>query len=139
VSGLIGETAKITLVDPDDAAGTVESLAVVRYQLQSGSDRKPRLRPAPPLPAVSLIAGAPLLHLLADSGLPRDAARGYPVGWREKDMADLLGAPFVWFRDGGAEASELAGLKLETGASYLVAHADGKAAIVKSWPFPPAK
>ena len=139
VAGLIGPAPQITLIDPDDASGDLANLAVVRYQLQSGDARGPRRQFGPPVPAVAFIAGSPPLHLLAESGLPRDAARGYPVGWREKDMQTLLAAPFVWFHDGGPQASQMAGMPLETGASYLIAHHDGTTDLVKSWPFPPAK
>ena len=88
---------------------------------------------------MSMLAGSPLVHLVADSGLPRDVARGYPLSWREKDMQDQLLAPYVWFRDGGPEASRLSGLALATGFSYLIAHKDGQPRLVKSWQFPETK
>jgi hypothetical protein len=136
VDGLIGTAPRITLVDPDDAAGDLASLAVVRYQLQALGDRRPRQGFWPPVPAVDFIAGSPPIHLLAESGLPRDAARGYPAEWREKDFATLVAAPFVWFRDGGPEASKLSGMSLAPGASYLIAHRGGGAGeVVKAWPF----
>jgi hypothetical protein len=136
VAALIGPAPKITLVDPDDAAGDLSNLAVVRYQLQLPVEHQPRLQAGPPVPAVAFISGVPPQHLLAESGLPRDASIGYPPGWRDNDMVEQLAAPFVWFHDGGAEASRLAGLPLAAGASYLIARHDGAPAIVKSWPFP---
>ena len=139
LGGLIGTAPRITLVDPDDAAGDLASLAVVRYELQSGGYRRPRLQSGPPTPEVSFVAGATPTHLLADSGMPRDAARGYPAAWRAPDLASQLAAPFVWFRDGGAVASDLAGLTLPPGASYLVTHTDGHAVIAHTWPFPERK
>lgn len=139
VATLIDDAPQITLVDPDDPSGDLASLGIVRWQLQSGTNRKPRLQSGPPVPAVSFIAGSPPIHLLASGILPRDAATGYPPGWRETDMARQLAAPFVWYRDGGAVASELAGLPLAPGASYLVAHHGDKAEIVKSWPFEQGK
>jgi hypothetical protein len=136
VAALIGPAPQITLVDPDDAAGDLATLAVLRYQLQSGGLRLSRRQSGPPVPAVACIAGAPPQHLMAESGLPRDAGRGYPTGWRETDMRMLLAAPFVWFHDGGPAASGMAGMPLETGASYLIAHRRGATDLVKSWPFP---
>ncbi len=137
IAGLIGDAPQITLVDPDDAAGDLATLAVVRYQLQAIGDRKPRQGAWPPVPAVNLIAGSPPIHLVAESGLPRDAGRGHPADWREKDFATLLAAPFVWFQDGGPVASQLSGLTLAPGASYLIAHHGGTAAeLVKVWAFP---
>jgi hypothetical protein len=75
IAKLIGDAPQITLVDPDYPAGDLASLAVVRYQLQTGAQRKPRLQLGPPVPTVNFIAGAPPLHLLADSVLPRHRAR----------------------------------------------------------------
>lgn len=139
IAATIGTEPRITLVDPDDAAGDLNSLAVVRYQLQDGAGRRPRLQDGPPTPEVSFIAGAAPTHFYADSGMPRDAARGYPPSWRETDLAAQLAAPFVWFRDGGKVASQLAGVPLDTGSSYLVSHAGGKTEVVRTWPFTPAK
>jgi hypothetical protein len=137
VAGLIGTAPQITLVDPDDAAGDLGNLAVVRYQLQALGDRRPRGGFWPPVPAVNFVAGSPPIHLVAESGLPRDAGRGYPAEWRDKDFATILAAPFVWFQDGGPVASQMSGLTLAPGASYLIAHHGGAAAeLVKAWPFP---
>ncbi len=139
VSGLIGAAPKLTLVDPDDATGDLGSLAVVRYQLDSPREHEPRIQAGHPVPTIAFIAGSPPTHLLAESGLPRDAALGYPPDFRDKDIAEQLAAPFVWYHDGGPEATQMAGLPLAAGASYLVAHKAGAAEIVKSWPFPAAK
>ncbi len=137
VAGLIGTAPQITLVDPDDAAGDLGNLAVVRYQLQALGDRRPRHGFWPPMPAVNFVAGSPPIHLVADSGLPRDAGRGYPAEWRDKDFATILAAPFVWFQDGGPVASQMARLNLAPGASYLIVpHAGAAGELVKAWPFP---
>jgi hypothetical protein len=135
VAELIGPAPIITLVDPDDPSGDLASLAIVRYTLQTVANRRPRLQPGPPVPSVVFIAGSPPVHVLADGVMPRDAARGYPLGFRETDMARQLAVAFVWFRDGGDVASQMSGLALAPGASYLVAHRDGKTDLVKSWPF----
>jgi hypothetical protein len=136
IVGLIGAAPRVTLVDPDDAAGDLGNLAIVRYQLQGLGERRPRHDFWPPLPDVSFIAGQPPIHLLAESGTPRDAAIGYPADWRDPDIAKQLAAPFVWFQDGGPVASQLAGMKLAQGASYLLAHRDSGAELVRTWPHP---
>jgi hypothetical protein len=136
IAGLIGPAPQITLIDPDDPNGDTASLAVVRYELQIAPNRRPRLQQDKPVPEVGFIAGAPPLHLLAAGVMPRDAALGHPPDFRAKDMANQLAAPFVWFRDGGPVASQMSGLQLEPGASYLISHHDGATDLVKSWPFP---
>ncbi len=128
--------ASITLVDPDDATGELPNLLVVRYQLQAGQRTGPRLGPWPPVPAVQFVAGAPPVHVIADGFLPRDATLGYRAELRKNDLATVLAAPFVWFRDGGKVASDLSGVELDPGASYLVAHQNGSTEIVHTWPFP---
>ncbi len=139
VGALIGPAPAITLVDPDDANGDLTNLVVVRYQLDALGNRRPRLGFWPPTPAVSFIAGSPPIHILANAGKPRDAGIGYSTDWQQKDIAAQLAAPFVWYQDGGAVASELAGMKLAPGASYLIAHHGATAELVKSWPFQDAK
>ncbi len=133
----IGAAPQITLVDPDDPTGDLANLIVVRYQLQALGNRRPRDGFWPPAPAVSFIAGSTPFHVVADAGRPRDAGVGYSQDWRNKDIGTLLAAPYVWFQDGGQLATQLSGLKLPQGASYLVAHHGATAEVVRSWPFPP--
>jgi hypothetical protein len=135
VASLIGP-AQITLIDPDTSG--LSNLAVIRYQMEALGDRKPRDGYWPPVPVVTLLAGSPLTHLYAEAGQPRDASIGFAPGWREKDLEEQVAAPFVWFHDGGQAASQLAGMQLAPGASYLIAHQGGQSKLIKSWPFPDA-
>ncbi len=136
IAGLIGPAPQITLVDPDDPDGNLDSLMVIRYELEIAPNRRPRLQKGDPVPEVNFIAGSPPVHLIAKGIMPQDAARRHPPEFRAQDMSNQLAVPFVWFRDGGQAASQMAGLELEPGASYLVSHHDGTTDLVKSWPFP---
>jgi hypothetical protein len=132
IAALTKGASSVTLVEPDDADLNLGNVLPVRYMLLVG------LRPtlATPVPDVALVSGAPPTHILVDGSTPVDADAGMLPEHRRADMAQVLGAPFVWFYDGGAVASELAGIALAAGSSYLVAHHFGKAEVVKSWPIP---
>lgn len=122
----------ITLVEPNDAELNLGNILPVRYMLMVG------LRPnlATPVPQVALVSGAPPMHILVDGSTPVDADAARSEQHRQEDMAAVLGAPFVWYYDGGPVASDLSGVKLAPGASYLLAHRDGKTTVVKTWPLP---
>ena len=130
IAALTKGAAVVTLVDPNDAAGDLGNLLPVRYQLLVG------LRPglAATVPAINLIAGSPPTHFVVDGAPPVDAETGLLPEHRQQDMAAVLGAPFVWYYDGGMSASALAGITLAPGSSYLLAHRDGTTEMVKSWP-----
>jgi len=125
IAALTGGASPITLVDITDADYmNIPHVVEVRYELLLG------LRPdlAVKVPRIRLVEGDPPREVVLDGGLlvfaPPDS------------LADALHAPFVWFYDGGATASRLAGVELSGGASYLVARDAGGGRIVRSWPLP---
>ena len=132
IAALTQGAPSITLVEPDDPELALGNLLPVRYMLLVG------LRPtlATPVPKIDLVSGVPPTHVLIDGSTPVDADQGLLPEHKQADMATVLGAPFVWFYDGGKAASELAGITLAPGASYLLAHRDGKTELVKTWPLP---
>jgi hypothetical protein len=132
IAELTKGAASVTLVEPDDADLNLGNILPVRYMLLVG------LRPnlATPVPEVALISGAPPTHVLVDGSTPVDADAGMLPEHKRQDMAAVLGAPFVWFYDGGEAASRLAGETLAPGSSYLLAHRNGGGVVVKGWPHP---
>jgi hypothetical protein len=138
VAALTKGAPAITLVATDDLATGLSYLLVVRYELQSGRVG-PRLGPWSPMPTVQLVAGTPPTLVAADGFLPRDALNGYAEATRTTKLQAALAAPFVWFDNGGSAATALAGVPLDAGASYLVAHHGATSEIVHEWPFPLAR
>ncbi len=124
--------SSVTLVQLDDAVLNLGDVLPVRYELLVG------LRPslAAPAPKIEIIAGAPPTHIVVDGALPVDVDAGLPPGQRQADMRAVLNAPFVWFYNGGAVASRLAGMDLPAGSSYLLAHHDGTTTLMRSWALP---
>ena len=129
IATLTQGASRITLVEPNDAGLNLGEVLPVRYELLIG------LRPslATPVPKVEFVSGAPLTHIVADGILPVDVGAGRTSLHRHEDMQTVMNAPFVWFYDGGKAASDLAGIPLPAGASYLIARHDGESEVVKTW------
>ncbi len=128
IATLAGGASPITLVDPGDTDYfNIPFVVYVRYELLVG------LRPTEttPVPAVRLVEGDPPRAVVIDGATP--TFDGHDAASAAAALHEAMAAPFVWFCEGGAAASRLAGLDLPTGASYLVANGPAGARLLRSW------
>jgi hypothetical protein len=121
IAGRLPPGARLALVDLDHHPLVLPAIFPLRERLLLGEPIDRGMAP----PRISLIAGAPPRRVAIAGGLP------HIVG-----AAGEVVAPFVWTWDGGPAASRLLGVELPRGAAALLARADGRLAVLRSWPLP---
>ena len=126
-AALAAGAPRITLVDLQHESGYLPIIFPMHYELLVADRHMLSVPPG----SVAMLAGPDASVVVIHGALPAMLPPREQAAARRR----ALSAPFVWFANGGATASALAGISLAPGASYLLAHNAHGLAVVRRWPF----